>query len=366
MAIKSPAFIIGRYRSGTKLLRTLLNRHTQICFCRYEYPGLVYLLQHWQQFGDLSVPENFKRFYAESRVQDLISVHQWYTRIRDFSPTGVFEALVRVTSSDVDNNSLWGIKSPLYMEYIPLLNRSFPDAKFIHILRDPRDTVLSEDKFGLKDYTSIPDRDLVVKIWEDLSTFVGRKIMINRAMNWKNHIEQAQQHAVQVKAQLIQIRYEDLLLYTETTLREVCTFLNLPYQQQMSQLDSPVQKEHYGDAAKTKEIVKDNFGKYQYKIHPSVLTKIETGLNDLLVQNGYPTPRHFGEYHHSNWKRIYHVLHDKFWFYLTLCKKAGACLTIKSFLVTESFFLRKKTRDIIRRCKLFNIIWLSLKRRLIR
>ncbi|MBD3377101.1 hypothetical protein GF406_18880 [candidate division KSB1 bacterium] len=362
MASKSPAFIIGRYRSGTKLLRTLLNRHTQICFCGYEYPGLVYLLQHWQQFGDLSVPENFKRFYAESRVQDLISVHQWYTRIRDFSPTGIFEALVRVTSCDVDEMNIWGIKSPLYMEYIPLLNSAFPGAKFIHILRDPRDTVLSEDKFGFKDYVSILDKDLILTIWEDLSHSVGRKIMINRAMHWRRHIEQAQQQAYEVKADFIQIRYEDLLLYTEKTLMQVCTFLNLSYQQQMSRLDSPVQKEHYGDATNTVGIVKDNFGKYQFKIHPSVLTKIELGLNDLLTQNGYPAPQHPGEYRHSSWKRIYHVLHDKFWLYLILFKKAGPYRTIRSFLYMESFYLRKKIRDMQRRWRLFNTFRLSLNR----
>ena len=37
----------------------------------------------------------------------------------------------------------WGDKTPLYMQYLPLLERLFPDARFVHLIRDGRDAALS-------------------------------------------------------------------------------------------------------------------------------------------------------------------------------------------------------------------------------
>ena len=51
---EGPLFLVGMPRSGTKLLRALLNRHPNISIMTNETEFLPYLVSHWESFGDLS------------------------------------------------------------------------------------------------------------------------------------------------------------------------------------------------------------------------------------------------------------------------------------------------------------------------
>ena len=58
---------------------------------------------------------------------------------------GVFEALIR-HDSDARPDGVWGDKSPNYRAHLPLLRQLWPEARFIHIIRDARDVCLSSHK----------------------------------------------------------------------------------------------------------------------------------------------------------------------------------------------------------------------------
>ena len=66
---KRPAvFIIGIPRSGTTLLRNLLNRHPAIRLLTNETQFLPYWVSRWNEFGDLSNPEDFLSFYRSPLI----------------------------------------------------------------------------------------------------------------------------------------------------------------------------------------------------------------------------------------------------------------------------------------------------------
>ena len=64
MQFTGPLFIVGLPRSGTKLLRSLLNNHPEIGIPGAESQFLPYLYRRWAQFGDLSDSAKFHNFYA--------------------------------------------------------------------------------------------------------------------------------------------------------------------------------------------------------------------------------------------------------------------------------------------------------------
>jgi hypothetical protein len=63
----------------------------------------------------------------------------------------IFEFIMRFFTEEYNSEEfICGDKSPGYVNHLKLLNNVFPNARFIHIIRDPRDHVLSMHKDGLK------------------------------------------------------------------------------------------------------------------------------------------------------------------------------------------------------------------------
>ena len=63
---KGPLFIVGIPRSGTKLLRGLLDEHPMIGIPPIEIEFLPYWEKRWRDFGDLSDPYMFSKFYKNN------------------------------------------------------------------------------------------------------------------------------------------------------------------------------------------------------------------------------------------------------------------------------------------------------------
>lgn len=66
----SPIFIIGKPRSGTKLLANLLANHPSFAILPDELKFLPYYLNNPQLIDDLDSYKNFKRFYYSVRNTD--------------------------------------------------------------------------------------------------------------------------------------------------------------------------------------------------------------------------------------------------------------------------------------------------------
>ena len=103
----------------------------------------------------------------------------------------------------------WGDKTPAYAEHMLAIERLLPEARFIHVLRDGRDVALS-----LRD------------VW------FGPASIEEAATQWCERIQAARRQATGVGAYL-EIRYEDLVRDTESVLRRVCEFIELPWSESM-------------------------------------------------------------------------------------------------------------------------------------
>ena len=147
-----PVFIVGMPRSGTKLLRTLLNQHSDIGIPENESHFIPYYYRRLGGFGDLRDRINFDKFFQTiskstffcrliERGKD-ISPDEWYQAVGCWDYGGVLKALYQLLARNEGKN-VWGDKTPQYLTQLDLLWSIFPDARVIHIIRDARDYCLS-------------------------------------------------------------------------------------------------------------------------------------------------------------------------------------------------------------------------------
>jgi len=219
MGFAGPLFIVGMPRSGTKLLRGLLNRHPLIGVPGVETEFLPWLVHHFARFGDLRARARFDAFYAEMLRHsyfryrrehgNLVDAGRWHEACTEFSAAGVFEALMRVeVDAPRGGARIWGDKSPSYIDDIPLLKQLYPAAKVLHIVRDVRDYCLS-----------------IRKAWG--------KDMLRAAQRWADGVSKARRDGAALGADYLELRYEDLLARTEQELRRACAFLGVEFEPAM-------------------------------------------------------------------------------------------------------------------------------------
>jgi hypothetical protein len=110
-----------------------------------------------------------------------------------------------------EGKSRWGDKTPGYIKIAPALAALYPDARFIHLFRDGRDVAKSFQTVG----------------------WYGPWLHVN-AQEWNAAIDCNERLSrTGLGTRFLQLRYEDLVLAPEETLRKVCNFLGEEFEPQM-------------------------------------------------------------------------------------------------------------------------------------
>jgi len=217
-------FIVGRPRSGTTLLLTILDANPHVLI-PVEWPIIIKLLpkySHIRYFSkDLLIQfckdiENTK-FHQHYGFYDMSFDHQKaLNEIKSCNPATKFEDLIKILYSNYksifekDEILCVGDKNPLASKEINKLLQSFTNAKFIHIVRDYRDHAVSmiNAGFGQK---NLP---LIVYRWQKYQAILDKAYYQN-------------------SNRFLRLRYEDLIDNPEKWVKIICEFLNIPYLPQM-------------------------------------------------------------------------------------------------------------------------------------
>jgi len=203
-----PIFIVGAPRSGTSLLRNMLNRHPDISMCR-ETGFFHYVYRRRRAFGDLSEPRNRRRLAQEylsiQRIQRLrIDLSALRTKLlREATSYEAFFTAMLAFAAQAQGKARFGEKTP-HTRFIETLWRWYPDATFIHLLRDPRDVVASLQRMP----------------WASNSVIANARLWLQdnlRALRWRDH------------PRYLQVRYEKLVQDPEQHLRRVCAAIGAGY-----------------------------------------------------------------------------------------------------------------------------------------
>lgn len=147
-----PLFIVGYPRSGTTLLLHMLLGSGE--FPVYPFTETHFYSHHFRRYGKLSNDARRSRFLAAVSEADWVKstrmpiteiVRLWERRGATY---GEFLRVVMDVMAASQGKSHWVEKTPWHILYLREIQRDFPEARFIHIVRDPRDTCLSVWKAG--------------------------------------------------------------------------------------------------------------------------------------------------------------------------------------------------------------------------
>jgi hypothetical protein len=212
----TPFFVLGAARSGTTMLRLMLNRHSRLAipfeshFLRQilmELPGDRPLEKHEaRRMAEIVTAEkNFQTWHL-----DAAQVEEELIRGAPAPLAELVDTLYRMEIAP-SGKPRWGDKTPYYYVCWRELMGLFPGSRLVHIIRDGRDVTLSLEKVGWHGPTAA-----------------------ERARYWQERVEMAQAAARELgpERNLI-VRYEELVLNTRATLERVCDFLQEEFEPEM-------------------------------------------------------------------------------------------------------------------------------------
>ena len=136
-------------------------------------------------------------------------------RLQAGMTTGEAVAAVFAAYAAERDKARWGDKTPLYMQHLGLLERLFPDARFVHLIRDGRDAALS--------FLSVPPA-LMTEGWGHPQDAAGF------ACQWATEVASARELGARVGGERYrEVRYEALVADPGGELRAVCAFVGLEF-----------------------------------------------------------------------------------------------------------------------------------------
>jgi len=212
-----PLFVLGVRRSGTTLLRVMLDRHSELAV-----PDESYFIP--QLAGRDRGRLDLDRF--EDDLRRLPALRDWGVRAEDvrarLEPGATLADGLRAVYelyAEARGKRRWGDKTPMYMQHLRLLGRLFPDALYVHLVRDGRDAALS--------FLAMP-RGIVTETWGHPRTVAGF------ACQWRSEVVAARAIGKLVgSGRYLEVRYEALVAGPEGELRRICDFAGLPYEPAM-------------------------------------------------------------------------------------------------------------------------------------
>ena len=215
--MSSPLLLLGVSRSGTTLLRVILDRSPGIAIPDESF--FVPLLA--RRHGKTVVAERFLDDLARiPAIRDWgLSVPSLAPRIRSGMPIGEAIASIFEAYADAAGKPRWGDKTPMYMRHLALLDALFPDAQYVHLIRDGRDAALS--------FLQMPEGTFT-------RTWAHPRTPAQFACLWRKEVADARALGRRRDAtRYHEVHYEAFVADPDTTVRRICAFAGIPFESAM-------------------------------------------------------------------------------------------------------------------------------------
>jgi hypothetical protein len=204
----SPVFVVGSSRSGTTLVYSLILSSGE--FAIYEAETL--LLEVCQiKYGNLLSGKKYEKF-----MRDWLRSKQFYRsglladrfKLEAKKHCASYTDFLKFFMESIAKNQgkqRWAEQTPYNLFHMDILSKAFPDAKFIHVIRDGRDVAISRRKLG---WTGSRSKDKM-------------KILLAAALSWEFCVKKAQFFGYRLGDNYKEIKYEELVAAPEDTLRSI-------------------------------------------------------------------------------------------------------------------------------------------------
>jgi LPS sulfotransferase NodH len=241
MPLAEPVFVCGALRSGSTLLHLMLDHHTNI-----DNPGeFDFMFDLVKDDGGLPELTDYHAFLENSRIFKSKNLTV------DFTLT--FPALLQSFVAQLSKeNQVLALNVHRNFHYIPAL---FPNAKYIHLLRDPRDVARSIIEMG----------------WSG-NVYYGVNQWLDTEQSWDKI-------AILIKPdRFTTVYYEKLIENPEAGLNSLCEFIGITYTASM--LDYPLHSTY-------KKPDKSLTQQWKRKLSPREIQYVEAKANTLMAARDY-------------------------------------------------------------------------------
>lgn len=267
-----PLLVLGVRRSGTTLLRVVLDRSAELAVPDESY----FVPQLADRHGRTVDPEAFAddlRRLPTLRDWD-VPLDQVRARLRPGMPLGEAIAAVYETYAAARGKPRWGDKTPMYMRHLFILRRLFPEAQYVHLIRDGRNAALS--------FLSMPE-GIAFETWAH-----PRKVADFAAV-WRTEVTAARRLGRRVgPRRYLEVRYEDMVVEPATVLRRICEFAGLPFESTMLDHGGSVSEEKPHQQS-LKQPVTSGLRDWHADMRAEDVGAFEGVAGDLLDELGYET-----------------------------------------------------------------------------
>lgn len=213
-------FFVGCGRSGTTLMRAMFNAHPAMAVPYESYflapMGRAESRRHYETEAGFAVDSFVRSLQCEPGFrqwgipEEALGMALLHPPPRDYP-----DAARRVFAlyASLQQKPRYGDKTTLYVLNIALLAELFPEARFVHIIRDGRDVALS---------------------WLDTGWDFGPQTIEEAALYWRYHVKRGQRSGRALGAERYrEVLYEDLLRDPPGGLKTLCEFLELDFDPRM-------------------------------------------------------------------------------------------------------------------------------------
>jgi hypothetical protein len=188
---------------------------------------------------------------------DHSAIEGWNERPRNVA--AIFDSIMSSLAA-AEGKQVWCEKTPMYVHHMRLLADAFPGAKFIQIIRDGRDCAASFHRR-----------------WQFNP--------VRTIFRWKRAVGAGRSQGAHLGARYHEVRYERLTSVPEESLRELCRFLDVPFE---SEILKPARLRPQMTGSTATSIAANERRAEQY-FGPAMLKKIESVAGRQLADCGYAT-----------------------------------------------------------------------------
>lgn len=269
-------FIIGNPRSGTSFLRSLLTNHPDIVIP----PESHFFLWLEEKYSDWSAKEEIKPFlddlYASTKFEtwhlNRNDLQSWILSRHSNSFQELIESIYLFygVSNGKHGISIWGDKNKLWKDKLGSIKKYFPNAIYIHLVRDGRDVACSFKELASKKFES----KYAPKLPSDIKSIANR---------WAENVDFIEEFKRTISEDnFIEVKYENLIQETEDELKLICRALNISFDQDMLYFNSDVKNFMFepSEFMEWKSKLSDipdfqNIGKYRNQLTDSEIVEFQ-------------------------------------------------------------------------------------------
>jgi hypothetical protein len=269
-------YIGGLDRSGKTTMAAFLTSHPRIAVPPVGSNMWTYF---YGRYGSLAKQRNFEQCLAAMlRYKHVQALEPDPERIRREFADGpatyarLFE-LFLAHYAEREGKPRWGVQTGLIERYAPQLFAADGRTKVIHMVRDPRDRYEGS-----------------LSLWPD-----GRGRAGGATARWNYSMRLAERNLRRHPDAYRVVRYEDLVVHTEATLREVCAFVGEDYVADM--LAMPGAPERRARLARNVPDDADSplsdafIGRFRGAVPPHEIAFIQLHARRLMRKHGYAPDR---------------------------------------------------------------------------